>query len=82
MRKGHPYAMTEPHLFVCIDCLQIFDKGINATASYFGDKHLQPVEIERIVEAVFDDQEIVSHKGNSYMYNRKLLCVVYVYNYT
>lgn len=36
--------------------------GINSTASYFGDKHLQPVELDRVVEAVFDDNEIISHK--------------------
>jgi hypothetical protein len=35
-------------------------------ASYFGDIHLLPVEIDGIVEAVFKEKERISHDGKLY----------------
>jgi len=41
--------------------LQELLTGINSTASYFGDAHLLTVEIDDIVEAVFEEEESISH---------------------
>jgi hypothetical protein len=38
--------------------------GINSTASYFGDFHLTPEDIDTIVEAVFEKEDAeITHGG-------------------
>ena len=39
------------------------DIGINSMASYFGDAHLLPDEIDEIIESLFEEQERISHEG-------------------
>ena len=36
--------------------------GINAMASYFGDKPLLSTEVDEIIESVFEEKERISHK--------------------
>ena len=42
-------------------------KGIDSTASFFGDPHLGYKSIRRVVDAVFDeeDEELIDHDGES-----------------
>ena len=56
------------HVLLTVRCRVFNSSGINSTASYFGDIHLLPGDIDGIVELVFEEgEEESTQKGNLLM---------------
>jgi hypothetical protein len=54
--------------------------GINSTASYFGDFHLTPEDIDTIVEVVFEkEDDEISHGGK---YSKRIKNDIHAHAYT